>query len=289
MRILRIRIPNIGYTKAKLGAYYKNRTYYERVGPLPLAGSRQGPPMADDSDYGDGPLSHSPVVLSSASHRFSGRCCWPLPTDPAASPTGPALDCCCARPVGPNQSPGCRAVLPMAAPAVSDPERTLHASGGQWRRQRERPEADWEARKCPQTPHPPSRQTASCYRRNWKRSKELHAVKIIIHETPKSFSYIFGVSESGSRILLNDKIRPVNKDFVTRKGWNFWKCCGSGSASWSIGSVFFGPHPDPLVTSTAPAPNPALDSFIIKQKKLEKPLFLLFCDVFMTFYLWRML
>jgi hypothetical protein len=36
------------------------------------------------------------------------------------------------------------------------------------------------------------------------------------------------------------------------------------------------PHPDPLVTSTDPAPNPS----IIKQKKLEKPEFLLFCDFF---------
>jgi hypothetical protein len=37
--------------------------------------------------------------------------------------------------------------------------------------------------------------------------------------------------------------------------------------------------PDPLVRVTDP------DPFIIKQKNLEKPSFLLFCDFLMTFYL----
>jgi hypothetical protein len=47
--------------------------------------------------------------------------------------------------------------------------------------------------------------------------------------------------------------------------------------------MFFGlpdPHPNPLVTSTDPAPDP----YIIKQKYEEKNLFLLFCDFFKTFY-----
>ncbi len=39
-------------------------------------------------------------------------------------------------------------------------------------------------------------------------------------------------------------------------------------------------HPDPLVTSTDPAPDPS----IIKQNQYKKPLFLLFCDFFKTFY-----
>jgi hypothetical protein len=41
------------------------------------------------------------------------------------------------------------------------------------------------------------------------------------------------------------------------------------------------PHPDPLVRDTDPDPDPS----IIKQKEYEKHWFLLFCDLFMTFYL----
>ncbi len=44
------------------------------------------------------------------------------------------------------------------------------------------------------------------------------------------------------------------------------------------------PNPDPLVRGKDPDPDPS----IIKGKK-EKPLFLLFCDFFMTFHLLRMI
>jgi hypothetical protein len=46
------------------------------------------------------------------------------------------------------------------------------------------------------------------------------------------------------------------------------------------------PHPDPLITSTVPAPDLARDPSIIKQKIAGRnPGFLLFCDFFMNFYL----
>ncbi len=49
------------------------------------------------------------------------------------------------------------------------------------------------------------------------------------------------------------------------------------------------PDPVPLIRGMDPdlAPNP--DPSIIKQKLEEKPCFLLFCDFFWTFYLWKMM
>ncbi len=50
--------------------------------------------------------------------------------------------------------------------------------------------------------------------------------------------------------------------------------------------MFLGlPDLDPLVRGMDPDPDPC----IIKHKKYEKPWFLLFCDFFWTFYLWKMM
>jgi hypothetical protein len=47
--------------------------------------------------------------------------------------------------------------------------------------------------------------------------------------------------------------------------------------------------PDPLVRGMDPDPYPYSDPSIIKQKLQEKPWILLFCDFFLTCYLWKMM
>jgi hypothetical protein len=88
--------------------------------------------------------------------------------------------------------------------------------------------------------------------------------------------------ESGSETLLPTSLSSVSKS-GNNKGFLFRQNSieEAGYLNQCCGSVcFFGLlDPDPLVKGTVPDPS------ISKQKLQEKPLFLLFCDFFLTFYL----